>query len=47
MKKIPTVLLIMDGFGLANQGENNAVTRAYTPFLDKMFAECPNTTLSA
>ena len=47
MKKIPTVLLIMDGFGLAAPSENNAVNRAYTPFIDKMFAECPNTTLSA
>ncbi len=47
MKKIPTALLILDGLGLAAPGENNAVSRAYTPVLDKMFAECPNTTLSA
>ncbi|NLH00959.1 MAG: 2,3-bisphosphoglycerate-independent phosphoglycerate mutase [Clostridiales bacterium] len=47
MKKIPTALLILDGCGLAAPGEGNAVFRAYTPVLDKMLAECPNTTLSA
>jgi len=47
MKKIPTALLILDGCGLAAPAENNAVYRAYTPVLDRMFAECPNTTLSA
>ncbi|MDR1131919.1 MAG: 2,3-bisphosphoglycerate-independent phosphoglycerate mutase [Oscillospiraceae bacterium] len=47
MKKIPTVLLILDGLGLAGPGEGNAVSRAYTPVLDKLLAECPNTTLSA
>ncbi len=47
MKKIPTVLLILDGCGLAAPAENNAVYRAYTPVLDKLFAECPNTALSA
>jgi len=47
MKKIPTALLILDGWGLAEPSENNAVTRAYTPVLDRLFAECPNTTLSA
>ena len=47
MKKIPTALLILDGLGLAAPGENNAITRAYTPVLDRLLAECPNTTLSA
>ncbi len=47
MGKIPTALLILDGYGLAPPGETNAVYRAYTPALDKLFAECPNTTLSA
>ncbi len=47
MKKIPTALLILDGCGLAEPSENNAVSRAYTPNLDKLLKECPNTTLSA
>ncbi|MEG0777677.1 MAG: 2,3-bisphosphoglycerate-independent phosphoglycerate mutase [Oscillospiraceae bacterium] len=47
MKKIPTVLLIMDGCGLAEPSEANAVYKAYTPVLDRLFAECPNTRLSA
>lgn len=47
MKKIPTALLILDGCGLAAPTEKNAVTRAFTPVLDKMLAQCPNTTLSA
>ena len=47
MKKIPTALLIMDGYGLAEPSDCNAVYKAYTPVLDKMFAECPNTTLEA
>lgn len=47
MKKIPTALLILDGCGLAAPSEFNAVSRAYTPVLDKLLAECPNTTLSA
>lgn len=47
MKKIPTALLIMDGFGMAAPSDYNAVYKAYTPVLDKLFAECPNTTLEA
>ena len=47
MSKIPTVLLILDGFGLAPASDNNAISRAYTPVLDKLFDECPNSTLMA
>ena len=46
MKKIPTVLLIMDGYGLGEQCESNAIAVAKTPVLDKMFATCPHTELS-
>ena len=46
MKK-PTVLLILDGFGLAEPGENNAVSCARTPVLDALFAARPHTELSA
>ncbi len=47
MNKIPTVLLIMDGYGLAKPGEFNAAYKARTPVLDKLFARCPYTTLEA
>lgn len=47
MKKIPTVLVIMDGFGMASPCETNAVYKANTPVLDSLFASCPHTNLSA
>ena len=47
MNKTPTTLIIMDGFGLAKDAEGNAVTHARTPVLDKLFASCAHTTLSA
>jgi len=47
MKKSPTTLIIMDGFGLSDQVEGNAVKAANTPVLDQLFAEYAHTTLSA
>jgi len=47
MNKTPTTLIIMDGYGLGQAGEGNAVSLAKTPALDKLFAECAHTTLSA
>ena len=47
MNKTPTTLIIMDGFGLAKDAEGNAVTHARTPVLDRLFASCAHTTLSA
>lgn len=47
MNKIPTVLVIMDGYGLGGQSAENAVYSALTPELDKIFAENPHTELSA
>ena len=47
MKKIPTVLLIMDGFGLAPADAGNAIAAASTPELDALFAACPHTRLEA
>lgn len=47
MRKIPTALLIMDGYGLGSKSDFNAVSMAATPNLDSYFASCPNTTLSA
>lgn len=37
----------MDGFGLAPAGPENAITLARTPNLDRLFAECPWTSLEA
>ena len=41
------VLIILDGYGLANAGEGNAVSVANTPNLDKLFSTNPCSTLSA
>lgn len=39
--KKPTVLLILDGFGLNEQIEHNAIAQADTPVLDRLMKECP------
>lgn len=44
---LPACLIIMDGFGLADPGPGNAISRAHTPHLDEVFAECPITRLEA
>ena len=46
MKK-PIVLVIMDGVGKGDGGPGDAVARAKTPTLDKLFATCPYTWLKA
>ena len=45
--KTPTILIIMDGFGLRTSDMGNAVHAAKTPVLDKLFAENPCSRLSA
>ncbi|MCL1819563.1 MAG: 2,3-bisphosphoglycerate-independent phosphoglycerate mutase [Oscillospiraceae bacterium] len=45
--KTPIVLVIMDGYGQAASGDENAISAALTPNLDRLFATCPNTLLSA
>ena len=47
MNKTPTVLVILDGFGMGTSGPGNAVALANTPVLDRLFAENAHTTLSA
>lgn len=42
-----TVLVIMDGFGIAPKAEGNAISTAATPNLDRIFAENAYTQLSA
>ena len=46
MPVTPTLLLILDGFGLAPAGPGNAVSLAKTPVLDGLFARYPHTQLA-
>jgi 2,3-bisphosphoglycerate-independent phosphoglycerate mutase len=41
MSKKPTVLMILDGFGLNEKTEGNAIAQANTPTLDKLMQEYP------
>ena len=41
MSKKPTVLMILDGYGLNEKKTGNAVAQANTPVMDKLMAECP------
>ena len=41
MSKKPTVLMILDGYGLNKKENGNAVAEAKTPVMDKLMAECP------
>lgn len=41
MGKKPTVLMILDGYGLNEKTNGNAVVEANTPVMDKLMAECP------
>ena len=43
----PVLLIIMDGYGLSDENEGNAIKAAYTPCLDGLFEKYPNTTLEA
>ena len=41
MKKKPTVLMILDGYGLNKSCEHNAVCEAKTPVMDQLMSQCP------
>ena len=41
MSKKPTVLMILDGYGLNNESKGNAVALAKTPVMDKLMKEYP------
>ena len=41
MSKKPTVLMILDGYGLNENTNGNAVAQAATPVMDKLMAEYP------
>ena len=41
MSKKPVVLMVLDGYGLSDNPEGNAVAMAQTPVMDKLMKECP------
>ncbi|MGI5877482.1 MAG: 2,3-bisphosphoglycerate-independent phosphoglycerate mutase [Christensenellales bacterium] len=45
MRKRPTVLIVMDGFGLAEPSDTNAIAKARKPNLDRLMAKYPTTSL--
>jgi 2,3-bisphosphoglycerate-independent phosphoglycerate mutase len=45
--KIPTLLIILDGWGIAAPSRGNAITLAKKPCLDELFSIYPSTTLGA
>ncbi len=47
MSKKPYALIIMDGFGINERHEGNAIYSAKTPNLDKYMKECPNSVVHA
>lgn len=41
MSRKPVVLMVLDGYGLNDKKEGNAIAMADTPVMDKLMAECP------
>lgn len=41
MSKKPVVLMVLDGYGISDAKEGNAIAMANTPVMDKLMAECP------
>ncbi len=41
MRKKPTVLMILDGYGLNEKREGNAIAQAKRPVMERLMAECP------
>ena len=41
MSKKPVVLMVLDGYGLSDKIEGNAVALAKTPVMDKLMATAP------
>jgi 2,3-bisphosphoglycerate-independent phosphoglycerate mutase len=46
-KKSPTLLVILDGWGVAPPFRGNAITLAKKPNLDQLYEKYPSTTLGA
>lgn len=47
MQKKPRMLLILDGWGINNSDEGNAIAKAFKPNFDNYWSNCPHTMLSA
>ena len=47
IKHRPTMLMILDGFGLNSNKEVNAIAKARTPHFDEIFKNYPYTELAA
>jgi 2,3-bisphosphoglycerate-independent phosphoglycerate mutase len=47
LSKVPTALIILDGWGISPQREGNAVRAAKTPVLDGLMAQYPTSQLQA
>ncbi|MGL4990181.1 MAG: 2,3-bisphosphoglycerate-independent phosphoglycerate mutase [Sarcina sp.] len=47
MTKKPVMLMILDGMGITQAGDGNAVTLAKTPNIDELIAKYPNSKLNA
>ena len=47
MEQRPVVLVVMDGIGITDKDNGNAVMHAYKPQLDYLMSNCPNTTIKA
>lgn len=41
MRKKPVVLMVLDGYGLSDRTEGNAIALANTPVMDKLMKDCP------
>ena len=41
MSQKPVVLMVLDGYGITDHEEGNAIKMAKTPVMDKLMAECP------
>lgn len=41
MSKKPTVLMILDGYGLNDNCQHNAVCEGKTPVMDQLMSQCP------
>ncbi|MDO4443895.1 MAG: 2,3-bisphosphoglycerate-independent phosphoglycerate mutase, partial [Slackia sp.] len=46
-KRLPALLVIMDGFGLDDPSDGNAISMAAAPYLDDLFASRPHIRLEA
>ena len=41
MRQKPVVMMVLDGYGLSDEKEANAIYMAKTPVMDRLMAECP------